>query len=1001
MNPDTMEFKTTMFLPNTTVATGQLCPNMRRMPQVGSILAEIAAMALLLAKLPIVILTSAPVITQLLTGPCFLDAKSHSLLMNCGQELFSLEEFFESAYTCNAHFWRSLAIIADYMQPGFAQTFLNGLTAMGENSGASAFVPGTMGTLAKLTSNDPFEGITKLQELMSGGARFGSMGMFMKTTLNPIAGTHWIWRMGSRMIIQIIEAANRQRSVGSVFWNVLYDGRLDYTELVAKRMLNTCGGFSLMAGYTSTPLGNMILHYCFAGVKSTVATLDLMSVFMVDLPIVVCVCRQTSGNNPANWILQNCDAPDGLKPLLRTLMHDPFKCRTLVEQTKANLTGVFNDTFGELFAGTTSVGSVLDSVLSLVDSEKAGKCDNFDSNPYVVTLIPQPVDYWRACGTTDLCRLRCQQQIEAFEAVRPSSDTARSMTYDHAVQSLFFPTLNADAFNPFRSMNALSELKSCIGLCPNREDRCFLATGFVGGSGVLRVAQFCVPSALAQGVSRGGSWDTIGISGQSVEIQLIRIPGKGWTDSYGVVGIQKRLVQVCLQIDCVEFTPESLGSNVLTFEQMQTLDSVTVVQARTQASGMASYCLRFLSKWDFALCSGTNVFDFSPYYLVMTSQNQVLVLPFDNTPMRLCALNVAQVALVGCAEYQGFEHQNVPVRTRGLQPRVSQYASVDYHIFIASNEPSNWLTMLFISTQNEYASSSLANSMTVSIQYTLKQQCKLDSCIGCTQLAVQRLCYAAQQCQVARCIGTQVNQLRPLCAIGGAVESGCFTHIAALHGIWNMISSTLADVIEATGGISAPMSITWPDQAFYGIVCTQKDVIASTVSILTAAINGVVQASLPAIMLASGNVVDNRFLATFTLTMMAVTEFLFQLALLPLYVAIGFQKVVVCQVNSLIAVVTGNNAITIGDPDLQSATSVASGVCMSQVFTENAQSLNNGMDNDQAFASGTTQVLSRLGRLSMQLQLDALIHPVDVLFTYLLGVVIGLQDVLQTVDQKK
>jgi hypothetical protein len=109
----------------------------------------------------------------------------------------------------------------------------------------------------------------------------------------------------------------------------------------------------------------------------------------------------------------------------------------------------------------------------------------------------------------------------------------------------------------------------------------------------------------------------------------------------------------------------------------------------------------------------------------------------------------------------------------------------------------------------------------------------------------------------------------------------------------------------------------------------------------------------------------------------------------------------VCQVNSLIAVVTGNNAITIGDPDLQSATSVASGLCMSQVFTENAQSLNNGMDNDQAFASGTTQVLSRLGRLPMHLQLDALIHPVDVFLTYILGVVIGLQDVLQTVDQEK
>jgi hypothetical protein len=74
---------------------------------------------------------------------------------------------------------------------------------------------------------------------------------------------------------------------------------------------------------------------------------------------------------------------------------------------------------------------------------------------------------------------------------------------------------------------------------------------------------------------------------------------------------------------------------------------------------------------------------------------------------------------------------------------------------------------------------------------------------------------------------------------------------------------------------------------------------------------------------------------------------------------------------------------------------------MSQVHAENAQSLNNGMNNDQAFASGTAQILSKLGGLSMQLSLDALIHPIDVMFTYVLGVVIGLQDVLQTVDQKK
>ena len=37
MNPDSMELKTTMFLPNSTIATGQLCPDQRRMPQIVSV----------------------------------------------------------------------------------------------------------------------------------------------------------------------------------------------------------------------------------------------------------------------------------------------------------------------------------------------------------------------------------------------------------------------------------------------------------------------------------------------------------------------------------------------------------------------------------------------------------------------------------------------------------------------------------------------------------------------------------------------------------------------------------------------------------------------------------------------------------------------------------------------------------------------------------------------------------------------------------------------------
>ena len=535
----------------------------------------------------------------------------------------------------------------------------------------------------------------------------------------------------------------------------------------------------------------------------------------------------------------------------------------------------------------------------------------------------------------------------------------------------------------------------------------FLTTGFVGTNGLLRVAQYCVPSTLAQGVSKGSQWDTFGISGLSVDIQIIRVSmSGGWVDADGIVGLQDQTVQVCLRLTCAEFAPTDVDVGVLGFEQMQVVGDVAIFQVRTLSSGMASYCLKYImDTWNFNPCQNTSIWDQGLYYImiVLSNTGEVLLLPYDDVPMQICQWNMVDKSTTSCTKYQGFDWRSVPAKAKGIQSRVSQFMSINYNIFIALNQPSKWLKMLSVSTQSDYASSMVGNSMPVSMTYTLQQQCNLNSCNGCLQLAVQRLCFTAQQCQVARCIGSQVNQLRPLCAIGGAVESQLFTFLASMHGIWSMISSTLTSILEISGGINPPRTIAWPDQAFYGIVCSQKDIIALVVSILTAAINGVVQASMPVIMMAHGEAVDNSFLATFTLTMMAVTDFLFQICLAPLYAAIAAQKVVVCQANSLVAAIAGNNhdAVTIGDPGIQATASSSTGVCMSQVHTENAQGLNSGTNNSKAFASGSTQILSTLGGLALQLPLDALIHPIDVFFKWLLGCLVGLQDVFETADQKK
>mmetsp|Transcript_27618 Transcript_27618/g.57428 ORF Transcript_27618/g.57428 Transcript_27618/m.57428 type:complete len:313 (-) Transcript_27618:107-1045(-) len=278
MNPDTTDFNETMFISSTETAVGKLCPNMRRVPQIGSLLAEIVVMPALLLRLPVTIIVASPVIIDLLTGPYYKDNMGHSLPSNCDSELFSLEQFFDSAYRCNGYFWGILTKIANFMTPGFVQTFINGVAAVGENSGAGEFMPGIMESVSKLGSIDAGESSEKVQDMFGGGGgqkmgRFGAVTLFMKVSIDPIAATHWLWRMGSRMVVQIIQASKQKQSISSVLWNVVYDGRLDYKELIATRMFNTCGGLALMAGYTS-PLGKMTLHYCFAGVKTSTATLS-------------------------------------------------------------------------------------------------------------------------------------------------------------------------------------------------------------------------------------------------------------------------------------------------------------------------------------------------------------------------------------------------------------------------------------------------------------------------------------------------------------------------------------------------------------------------------------------------------------------------------------------------------------------------------------------------------------------------------------------------------
>jgi len=224
--------------------------------------------------------------------------------------------------------------------------------------------------------------------------------------------------------------------------------------------------------------------------------------------------------------------------------------------------------------------------------------------------------------------------------------------------------------------------------------------------------------------------------------------------------------------------------------------------------------------------------------------------------------------------------------------------------------------------------------------------------------------------------------------------------LSLVEGACLIVSETMVSVLALSGGVAPPDSITWPDQAFFGYICSAKDVTATGISIITASINGVVQSvgEIPVVQANQPAISNNAFIL-FSMTMAATTNFLNQIALMPLYAMMATQKTFVCNANSILAVVGGDKmTVTLGDPEIQEASAKATGKCMSQFFVEETQGEGTGSDNEGSMVSGAvTQLISAFTTI----KLEFLIHPIDASLTWLQGVISGLQDVVMTIDRNR
>lgn len=126
-----------------------------------------------------------------------------------------------------------------------------------------------------------------------------------------------------------------------------------------------------------------------------------------------------------------------------------------------------------------------------------------------------------------------------------------------------------------------------------------------------------------------------------------------------------------------------------------------------------------------------------------------------------------------------------------------------------------------------------------------------------------------------------------------------------------------------------------------------------------------------------------------------LNAFLFQMFLSPLFAAVSAQKTLVCGGNSILAVVDSNRfTIRFGRADLQDAASRATGECMTSMAS---------MCSDNPSESGSQQCLASAGSTALSKAQSAsgsilgsilvgpVAHALDAMFSYLEGVVSGMQ----------
>ena len=177
----------------------------------------------------------------------------------------------------------------------------------------------------------------------------------------------------------------------------------------------------------------------------------------------------------------------------------------------------------------------------------------------------------------------------------------------------------------------------------------------------------------------------------------------------------------------------------------------------------------------------------------------------------------------------------------------NELGSLDVIIAGAFADRNSWIQILRLELDGSAMRSMIATSTQVETTVNMHVQCSISNCIGCQDSSgfterledLQSKCYAAQQCAVSRCVGTTVNMRKPLCNVGSVMARNLDLFRVGLSGLWQVVSEMIIVTVELSEQRREKYYITFPEQAFLGVVCNTKDTIVESSATFTSILGAV------------------------------------------------------------------------------------------------------------------------------------------------------------------